>query len=443
MNSDVIANYASAMDFLESLESVQDLNNSSGIDKKTNDRAAMNKKSVVDPSVAVDTKPRFSAPALLPSALSTSERIQTNSSKNSDAKLTGWEWFASIGSPKYILGPMVGQSELPFRVLCRRYGTPLCYTPMFVSSKFLDKSYRDEVWSTCAQDRPLIVQFCANDPDVLLKAARLVENQCDAIDINLGCPQKVAKRQNYGAYLMDNLPLVGRLVKILATNLKIPVVCKIRRFEDPAKTLQYCLMLQNSGCSMLAIHPRTRDQKEEALADWSCVRALREALSIPVVVNGDMWHAEDVEACRRVTGAAAYMSAQGLLHNPALFASMSESSQETNDRELHLPPYMRRRRQFGPTATFRLSFSYSNPAGANSTSSSSSSASSFFSTPEDIRRQFKLAREYHGLSLSLYSSSSPLMTFHHMASHIACRTFEAVSRGTSLCLATAHLLPAV
>lgn len=115
-----------------------------------------------------------------------------------------WAWFESIGSPKYVCAPMVDQSELSFRMLCRNHGTHLCYTPMLHSRLTVeDKVYLDKMFTTCKEDRPLVVQFCGNEPETLLQACKKVQDRCDAVDINLGCPQGIAKKGNYGSYLLE------------------------------------------------------------------------------------------------------------------------------------------------------------------------------------------------------------------------------------------------
>ena len=105
-------------------------------------------------------------------------------------KLTSWDFFRSMGSPKFHVAPMVDQSELAFRELCRRHGATCAYTPMIHARLFVeDLKYRKEIFTTHINDRPLLVQFCANDPDMLLKAASIVAPHCDGVDINFGCPQ--------------------------------------------------------------------------------------------------------------------------------------------------------------------------------------------------------------------------------------------------------------
>lgn len=116
-----------------------------------------------------------------------------------------WKFYESLGSPKYVVAPMVDQSEHAFRALTRQYGAHLCYTPMYNSSKMVhDKKYMQETLDDLSgynkEDHPLFVQICGHKPDEMLVAAKAVENRCDAVDINLGCPQLIARRGNFPFY---------------------------------------------------------------------------------------------------------------------------------------------------------------------------------------------------------------------------------------------------
>lgn len=174
-----------------------------------------------------------------------------------------YAFYKKVGSPKYFVAPMVDQSELPYRMLTRKYGAHICYTPMYHSRLFSESaSYRKNMFTPCKEDRPLVVQFCANDPDVLLRAARYVEDHCDAVDINLGCPQGIARKGNYGSFLLEKTEVILSMVRKLKANLKVPVTCKIRCLPKEEDTLSLALKIQEAGASLLTVHGRTREHNK-------------------------------------------------------------------------------------------------------------------------------------------------------------------------------------
>lgn len=174
-------------------------------------------------------------------------------------------------------------------------------------------------------DRPLFVQFCANSPDHLLEAARYVEPFCDAIDLNLGCPQGIAKKGNYGAFLQEDWDLIYKLINKLHENLQVPVTAKVRILETKEKTLDYVKVVLSAGASIITVHGRQRDQKghKTGLADWSVIRYLRENLpkETVIIANGNILQHEDIEKCLQQTGADGVMSAEANLCDPTIFAS--------------------------------------------------------------------------------------------------------------------------
>ncbi len=241
--------------------------------------------------------------------------------------LQAYQKYQAIGAPCYISAPMIGQSELAFRMMVRNNGVQLCYTPMINAEIFVtDREYQNELFTTCAEDRPLVVQIAANDPQKLLQAAQMVADRCDAIDINLGCPQPIARRHHYGSWLMEDWALVYRLIKILKDNLSIPVWCKIRIFEFVNETIAYAKMIESAGCSLLTIHGRLRKSNMNAEhADWQHIAAVRKTLQIPVFANGSIATLKDAKECLSVTGCDGVMAASGLLENPILFTNITKT----------------------------------------------------------------------------------------------------------------------
>ncbi|KAA8894196.1 dihydrouridine synthase-domain-containing protein [Sphaerosporella brunnea] len=251
-------------------------------------------------------------------------------------KLQGREFYEAIGSPRTVVAPMVEQSELAWRLLSRRHSpeNTLCYTPMFHSRLFATTSvYRQQSFQPphldgAPADRPVFVQFCSNDPEDLLGAAKEVEAHCDAVDLNLGCPQGIARKGHYGAFLQEDWGLIHSLIRRLHDNLSIPVTAKIRILETKERSLEYAKMVVDAGAQVLTVHGRTRDQKghNTGLADWGYIKYIRDHLPKGVVMfaNGNiLWH-EDVERCLAATGVDGVMSAEGNLYNPAIFETSKD-----------------------------------------------------------------------------------------------------------------------
>lgn len=175
-------------------------------------------------------------------------------------------------------------------------------------------------------DRPLIVQFCANNPSELLEAASYVAPFCDAVDLNLGCPQGIARAGHYGAFLQEDQELIYNLINTLHKNLSVPVTAKIRILESKEETLKYAQKVLSAGTSIITVHGRHRDQKghKTGLADWSVIRYLRENLPKETVLfaNGNILKREDIDRCLKETGADAVMSAEGNLYDPTIFGEV-------------------------------------------------------------------------------------------------------------------------
>lgn len=240
------------------------------------------------------------------------------------------DFFKRLLKPVKILAPMVGHSDFAWRALARRYGADICYTEMVHSNIFLETNADplcNRWFITNNSDRPLVVQLCGNSPEIMLKAAKKLQGNCDAIDINLGCPQNIAKKGHYGSFLQDNWELVGNIVSFLSSNLEVPLFCKIRIFESIEKTVKYAKMIEASGCSLIAVHGRLREQKGQStgFASWKHIKAVKEALKIPVIANGNIVEYGDIESCVAFTKCDGVMVAETHLHNPLIFSGVSSS----------------------------------------------------------------------------------------------------------------------
>lgn len=245
------------------------------------------------------------------------------------SQLTPFEFWKELGNPKYVCAPMVDQSELAFRIICRKYGTDLTYTPMIHSVLFAtQEKYREQhLKDISLEEQPCFLQFCGHDPEMLLRSGKLVEDKTPCFDLNLGCPQGIAKRGYYGSFLLENTDLVLKILGYLSNNLKCGVSCKIRLFPDLSRTFDLVQNLEKTGIKVLTVHGRTKQQNKESTgnADWDAIRKIKSILNIPVIANGGIECYEDVQRCFDATNCDAVMSAEKLLENPFFFSGYNHN----------------------------------------------------------------------------------------------------------------------
>lgn len=249
------------------------------------------------------------------------------------------EFLNTIQKPWKILAPMVGNSEKPYRILARNHNADLCYTEM-VNCKAFNKnkcSPTDNQWYTIG-DRPLVIQICGDDVDEMVKTCLTIQDYCDAIDINFGCPQDIAKKGHYGSFLQDEWDLIFKIVSSCAQAIRIPLFCKIRIFESIEKTVEYAKLFEKAGASLLAVHGRTREQKgmNTGLASWEHIKAVKNTLSIPVIANGNLIYYENIQECFEFTGADGVMIAEPHLYNPCIFCKKPLNALEIYDEFLNI-----------------------------------------------------------------------------------------------------------
>jgi len=229
---------------------------------------------------------------------------------------------------RLVLSPMAGITDLPFRLLNRSFGCELAFTEMISASSLVHKSKSaSKMLSTTPEDRPLGVQILGGDPEIIRRAlAELLEYAFDIVDFNAACPARKVVSRGEGAGLLREPEKLGKLLKVIVENTRVPVTVKIRTgWDEPSmNAVEVALRAEDAGVKGLFIHGRTKIQGYSGGVDYSIIREVQKVLRIPVIASGDALTPDLVKRLFDETGCDGVAIARGALGNPWIFREASE-----------------------------------------------------------------------------------------------------------------------
>lgn len=227
----------------------------------------------------------------------------------------------------FVLAPMAGVTDLPFRTLCKEQGAGLICMEM-VSAKAISfhNKNTEALMEIDPSEHPVSLQLFGSEPELMAEVAKSIEERpFDILDINMGCPVPKVVNNGEGSALLKNPDLIVEIVKKVSSAIKKPLTVKVRiGFEnEPVDIVEIAKRVEDAGAAAIAVHGRTRQQYYSGVADWDAIRRVKEAVSIPVIGNGDVDSPQKAEALIKETGCDAVMIGRAVRGNPWIFREMN------------------------------------------------------------------------------------------------------------------------
>ena len=227
-----------------------------------------------------------------------------------------------------ILAPMAGVTDLPFRLLCKEQGAGLlCMEMVSAKAIYYNNKNTEALMEIDDRERPVSLQLFGSDADIMSEMAKRIEEKPFAIlDINMGCPVPMVAGNGEGSALMKNPALVREIVSKVVKAIEKPVTVKIRKGfdEDHVNAVEIAKIIEDCGAAAVAVHGRTREQYYSGTADWDIIRQVKEAVSIPVIGNGDVTGPESAKKMIDETGVDGIMIGRAARGNPWIFNQIKE-----------------------------------------------------------------------------------------------------------------------
>jgi len=217
--------------------------------------------------------------------------------------------------------PLAGITDTVERQIIRKFSKNCLITTEMLSSEALVNNPRGAILESTPAESPLAFQLVGHKPDIMLKAAKIIEDRADIIDINMGCPVNKVFKGNDGSALMKTPELAALIVKTLKDNIEKPITikCRLGINSENKNFIEFVQLMQHSGADAVTLHARTRSQMYNGKADWDAIKALKQNVDIPVFANGDIVDIDSAIKCLEITNADGLAIGRGMIGNPFLF----------------------------------------------------------------------------------------------------------------------------